>query len=286
MTYASPLLEEDLFEIFTLAPCFLSGNLVYLDVSSAPITGELLEVVRPQLKLRSLGLSHILNLHLKAVTNFIKNKASNVEILTMINTSPELDCGLRPTSDLRSSIRKSSTALHSQLIHPLCSPPFSFSLNAPPSDVGPPPTNLRVIELSTTMLAGLGVGAGAWRIIRSKGGRGWYVDTASGWTAEVGSTSKESILCRTLPLNHPFRLELEKLANANGNVSSGVGWHARKMEVCALFSASLKDYTLITILFERSSKVMVCLGEKTVCTAQCLSLTRDRRYPIPRIYKT
>lgn len=224
MTYVSPLIEEDLFEIFTLAPCFLSGKLVYLDVSSAPITSELLEVVRPQVKLRSLGLSHILDLHLKAVTNFIRDKAPNVEILTMINTSPELDCGLRPTSDLRSSIRKSSAALHSQLIRPLCSSPFSFSS----SSSTPPASNLRVIELSPALLAGLGAGGGAWRIIRSKGGRGWYVDTASGWTARAG---KKSVLCRTLPSDHPFRLELEKLSNANGNVSSGIGWHARKMEI-------------------------------------------------------
>jgi len=230
MTYVSPLIEDDLLDILTLAPCFLSGELVYLDISSAPITSELLEAAKPQPKLRSLGLSHIPNLPLSTVADFIKNKVPNVEILTMINTSPELDCGLRPTSDPKSSTRQSSVALHKQLIRPLCLPPFSFSLSSP-SEVQPPPSNLRVIELSTAMLAGLGAGAGGWRIIRSKGGRGWYVDTASGWTAEAGSTGGKSLLRRDLSLDHPFRLELEKLSNANGNVSSGVGWHARKMEV-------------------------------------------------------
>jgi len=236
MTYVSPLNEEDLLEIVTLAPCFLSGKLVYLDISSAPITSELLELVRPQPKLRSLGLSHIPNLHLNAVTEFIKAKAPNVEILTVVNTSPELDCGLRPTSEPKSSTRKSSVALHTHLIRPLCWPPFSFSLSSSPSNVKPPPSNLRVIELSTAMLGGLGAGAGAWRIIRSKGGRGWYVDTASGWTAQAGSPGEDkgSVLRRDLPHDHPFRLELEKLSDANGNVSSGVGWHARKMEVCTL----------------------------------------------------
>ena len=237
ITYVSPLTGEDLLEIVTLAPCFLSGKLVYLDVSSAPITSELLEMVRPQPKLRSLGLSHIPNLHLHAVTIFIKEKAPNVEVLTMINTSPELDCGLRPTSDPKSSARKSSVALHTQLIRPLCSPPFTFSLSSLPSEVKPPPSNLRVIELSTAMLTGLGTGAGAWRIIRSKGGRGWYVDTASGWTAEAGSPGQGSVLRRDIPPDHPFRVELEKLSNANGNVSSGVGWHARKMEVRPFFSS-------------------------------------------------
>ena len=267
-TYTSPLIEEDLLEILTLAPCFLRGNLVYLDVSSAPVTRELLEMAKPQPKLRSLGISHIPNLHLKAVTDFIKGKAPNVEILTMINTSPELEYGLRPTSD---PTRKPSVVLHTQLIRPLCSP--LFALSSLPSNVKPP-SNLRVIELSTTMLTSLGTGAGAWRVIRSKGGRGWYVDTASGWTAEPGSPSKASVLRRDLPPDHPFRLELEKLSNANGNVSSGVGWHARKMEVrtSSAFSVALEANLFF---FERSCMAMVCLGEKMACTVQCLSLTKD-----------
>jgi len=80
------------------------------------------------------------------------------------------------------------------------------------------------------MLGGLGAGAGSWRIIRSKGGRGWYVDTASAWVAERG-TGKGSTLRRDLPPAHPYRVEMENLSSANGNVSSGVGWHARKMEI-------------------------------------------------------
>ncbi|KAF8149858.1 hypothetical protein B0H34DRAFT_667327 [Crassisporium funariophilum] len=231
MTYVSPLTESDLLDIVTLAPCFLKGNLIYLDLSSAPVNKSILVKAKPQPKLRSLGLSHILHLDLRAVADFVKDKAPNVEILTLVNTSPELDCGMRlPTGDPRSSIRQSTIALHTQLIRPLCSPPFSFSLTGAPVDVKPPPSRLRVIELSTIMLGGLGAGAGSWRIIRSKGGRGWYVDTASGWVAEAGS-GQGSTLRRDLPQGHPFRVEMQRLADANGNVSSGVGWHARKMEV-------------------------------------------------------
>jgi len=86
-----------------------------------------------------------------------------------------------------------------------------------------PPTRLRVIELSAPTLTGLGAGAGTWRIIKSKGSRGWYVDTASGW---VGAELK-----RNLAKEHPLRVQMDRLADANGNVNSGVGWHARKMEV-------------------------------------------------------
>ncbi|KAG5641243.1 hypothetical protein DXG03_005676, partial [Asterophora parasitica] len=236
MTFTSPLHECDLWAILTLAPCFLSGKLVYLDLSSAPFTHDLLKACRPQPKLRSLGLSHVPNIGLKHVMGFIKDKAPKVEILTLVGTSPELDCGLRPVAAgndgaPRGSPRQSSVTLHSHLIRPLCTPPFSFSLTSQPAVPAAPPTNLRVIELSTVLLGGLGAGAGSWRIVKSKGGRGWYVDTASGWVAQVGTGAGEgSVLRRDLEAGHPFRVEMEKLSSANGNVSSGVGWHARKME--------------------------------------------------------
>ena len=83
------------------------------------------------------------------------------------------------------------------------------------------------------MLTSLGGGAGSWRIVRSKGSRGWYVDSASGWIAEAGEGAEgdKAVLRRDLEKDHPWRKEIERLADLNGNVSSGVGWHARKMEV-------------------------------------------------------
>ncbi|KIJ12811.1 hypothetical protein PAXINDRAFT_177115 [Paxillus involutus ATCC 200175] len=224
-TFPSPLSTEDLGDIFSLAPCFTSGELTYLDLSSAPITKELLhDVCRPQPKLRSLGLSYIPDLELGTIAQFILSKAANVEVLTLISTSPELDWG-RAGAGMgapRGSARQASLALHSQVIGPLCTPPYVSILSTTPI-VPQARTRLRVIELSVPALTGLGAGAGMWRIIRSKGGRGWYVDTASGW---VGGELK-----RELPTGHPLRQEMERLADANGNVSSGVGWHARKMEV-------------------------------------------------------
>jgi hypothetical protein len=224
-TFPSPLSTEDLIEIFTHAPCFTSGELTYVDLSSAPVTKELLlDVCRPQPKLRSLGLSYIPQLELKAIATFIKTKAVNVEVLTLISTSPELDWNRAGTGmgALRGSARQASIALHTQIIGPLCTPPYTSILSLEPI-VPQAPTRLRVIELSIPALVGLGVGAGSWRIIRSKGGRGWYVDTASGWVSGE--------LQRQLSADHPLRVEMERLAHANGNVSSGVGWHARKMEV-------------------------------------------------------
>ncbi|KAI0822458.1 hypothetical protein BC628DRAFT_660854 [Trametes gibbosa] len=230
-TFPSPLTEEQLHDIFTLAPCFKNGNLVYLDLSSAPITRELLLDTCPALpRLRSLGLSHIRNLALGAVADFLLTKASTVEILTLVTATQELGYG-----EPAVSMRQATIALHTQLIRPLCTPPFTFSLSAKPK-VEDPPTRLRVVELAPPLMTSLGSGAGTWRIVRSKGGRGWYVDAASGWTAQVSSDgdacgSEGSVLRRDLAPNHPWRVEIEALADANGNVSSGVGWHARKMEV-------------------------------------------------------
>lgn len=232
MTYVSCITPEDLIDMVTNGPCFTSGNLVYLDLSSTPVTADILEKMKPQPVLRSLGLSHILRLPIQSVANFLKNKAPHVEIVTLVNSTPELDCGIRiPTQDVRLATRQASIALHGQIVRPLCTPPFSFSLSNSTSKPADAPTRLRVIELSTAMLGVLGAGVGSWKIIRSKGGRGWYIDTACGWVAD---SEQGSILKRELPPDHRFRVEMGRLSEANGNVSSGVGWHARKMEVCCI----------------------------------------------------
>src|SRR5258705_11265814 len=130
----------------------------------------------PTAKLASPRLSYIPDLELDAIAEFIRVKAPGVEILTLSGTSPDLGYGQRApisgaTGDSnarRVSPRQASVALHAQIIRPLCTSSFSISNES----AMPPPTNLRLIELATSMLAGLGVGAGSWRIIRSKGGRG------------------------------------------------------------------------------------------------------------------
>ncbi|KDN44177.1 hypothetical protein RSAG8_05650, partial [Rhizoctonia solani AG-8 WAC10335] len=212
--------DSELDTLITEAPCFVSGTLQYLDFSSAPLTRAHIERFTAQPALRSLGLSHIPTLPLDDVAWFLLNKAPNTEILTLIGTSPEIARG-----------GKVSLALHKHIIRPLCTPPFRITglPGSSPPTAAEIPTRLRVIELSITTLNGLGAGAGAWRIVRSKGGRGFYVDSSAGWVASPEDNG--AVLRRDLPENHPLRAEIGRLAMANGNVSSGVGWHARKMEV-------------------------------------------------------
>jgi len=93
-------------------------------------------------------------------------------------------------------------------------------------------TRLRIIEFQASMLSALGHGARSWRVIKSNGARGWYVDTTSGWVAKPGSGSERGTsFQRGLPLDHPLRQSLEQLSVCGGNVSTGVGWHSRKVEV-------------------------------------------------------
>ncbi|KZV83140.1 hypothetical protein EXIGLDRAFT_656474 [Exidia glandulosa HHB12029] len=216
-TFPSPLEEDDLARIVCEAPSFLCGKMEYLDLSSTPVTGGILSRFALQPALRSLGLSHILSLSLRDVAEFLENRAPNTEILCLVNSTPEL-------SGAGASKREVNMSLHCKLVQPLCMPPFSISWGSQPSTPQPAATKLRVIELGVGTLAAVpGGGVGSWRVVRSKGGRAWYVDGASGWV--------DGVMRRDLGEDHPLRREIERLADANGNVGSGVGWHARKMEV-------------------------------------------------------
>lgn len=225
-TYPCPLSGDELRELVSRAPCFTSGMLRYLDLSSAPFDADILSAVTVQPVLRSLGLAHIPSLPLDALAILLPAKAPAVEVLALTNSGVELGYGAQAVS-----VRSASLALHTKLINPLCMPPFSLSGIA-----RPPPTRLRVIELAAPLLSALGRGGGSWRVVRSKGGRGWYVDSASGWIAEADG--EPAGLRRGLGESHPWRIMIEKLADAKGNVNSGIGWHARKMEASISYSST------------------------------------------------
>ncbi|KAL7421052.1 hypothetical protein Q5752_003936 [Cryptotrichosporon argae] len=243
------------------APCFRSGRLRYLDLSSAGFTPELLDATPPQPSLLSLGLSHIPQLPLRAVAAFLERAAPNVEVLTLVGTS--LDADLRPGM----TTLQTMLALHGHLINPATTLPFSLArldlAGARPArfDLSPGPTRLRVIELNAAVRRAVETSQGGkseWQVVRSKGGRGWYVDISAGWIAadavaalghverehapvergsavddepDDGHTTREHIFVRHLPPRHPRRTYLAALAEANGRVRSDVGWHSRKMEV-------------------------------------------------------
>lgn len=226
VTCPFPLTKEDLLQIVTQAPMFRTRKISYLDISSNPVTPEILAAMPSQPDLRSLGLSSIPDLPLKTVADFLHSKAQNVEILTLASSCSEL---MPPTLSLESIF-----AIHNTLIEPLCTGPMSLSTSNPDHQkrIKHSATRLRVIEFQASMLSALGHGARSWRVIKSNGSRGWYVDTTSGWVAEPGSGSERGTsFQRGLPSDHPLRQSLEQLSACGGNVSTGVGWHSRKVEV-------------------------------------------------------
>ncbi|ORX35987.1 hypothetical protein BD324DRAFT_651897 [Kockovaella imperatae] len=204
------------------APCFKSGKLRYLDISGAGMEPRHLIAIPNQPSLISLGMSHMPLLSVISIQEFLLNKAPHVEVLTLTGT------GISPNmAPLQLTLE-----LHSRLINPLTTIPFSLSslsLNSNGPDLRPGPTRLRVIELSSSVRRGIADGAsGEWKVIKSKGGRGWYVDLSAGWM--------NGQFVRHLPADHPHRTWLTHLALAQGRVASAVGWHNRKMEIEAFFS--------------------------------------------------
>jgi hypothetical protein len=137
--------------------------------------------------------------------------------------------------------------LHQMLIRPLATVPFSISglsgHTRPNLSAGT--TRLRAIELSGVIRRQVR-SEGEWHVIKSKLGRGWYVDVSAGWipsdtveqlgyvtsvppTAGEGRSSLTFV--RHLPPSHPRRMYMMALAKADGRVPADVGWHSRKMEV-------------------------------------------------------
>ncbi|WWD09448.1 hypothetical protein V865_007572 [Kwoniella europaea PYCC6329] len=232
-TQGNVIEQNDLMRLITEAPCIKSGRLRYLDLSSARFTPAHLsrEVFPKQPSLISLGLSHIPTLSLPPIAEFLLNVAPNVEILTLTGTATtsSLDPSLSPL--------QLTLELHARLINPLTTVPFSLSnlnisgaLQGP--NLNPGPTRLRVLELSPNIRRSI-TPNGEWQVVRSKGGRGWYVDLSCGWSRLDGDIEgKEGWeFVRHLPRQDPRRKWLNHLSESNGKVGSNVGWHSRKMEV-------------------------------------------------------
>jgi hypothetical protein len=232
LTYLSPLNVVDLEWIIRLAPCFQRQRLRYLDLSSSPLTAAILspDIFPAQPGLRSLGLSYLPHLPLDSVTQFIMGSASNTEILTLTHSSTQADLPITmPALHVMMT-------LHGKLINPLTSPPFRIM--SAPGRRGPhneSRTRLRVIELSETVRRALGRSGGSldWRVIRSKGSRGWFVDVSAGWVREFDVDLGRRVyrFQRGLEKDHPWRRYLNALADAEGKVASNVGWHSHKCNV-------------------------------------------------------
>lgn len=70
-------------------------------------------------------------------------------------------------------------------------------------------------------------------MIKSKGGRGWFVDVSAGWVREYDADLRRRVyrFQRGLDKEHVWRRYLQALADADGKVGSSVGWHSHKCNV-------------------------------------------------------
>ena len=215
------------------APCLTSGELRYLDISSAGVDPDHFHSFPAQPNLVCLGLSHMPWLRLVPLSDFLIAKVPNVEILTL--TGSATMSALSPSSPSLQILLE----LHARLLNPCTTVPFSLSnlSLSPQQNLQPGPTRLRVIELAPSIRRAIGTDGGSpeWKVIRSKGGRGWYVDISAGWIKvpqhSTPTASSGYSFARHLPATHQHRAYLQSLSDADGRVSSGVGWHSRKMEV-------------------------------------------------------
>lgn len=73
-------------QIISSAPSFRSGRLRYLDLGSCPITDVSLELLSPQPAMLDLGLACCADVSLKAISNFLQQKAPNVQILDLTDS--------------------------------------------------------------------------------------------------------------------------------------------------------------------------------------------------------
>lgn len=251
-TQGKAIESDALMRLITEAPCIRFGRLRYLDLSSAKFTPAHLaaDIFPPQPSLISLGLSHIPTLGLTPIADFLLSVAFNVEILTLVGTATT------SSLDPSRSPLQITLELHSRLINPLTTLPFSLSSlylspgSGTPANFNPGPTRLRVIELIGPIRRSIAPDSnGEWKVVKSKGSRGWYVDLSAGWrrvqpplspspapeegggATDEGDTEAQWEFVRHLPKAHPRRAWLNRLSEASGRVGSNVGWHSRKMEV-------------------------------------------------------
>ncbi|GAA5945282.1 hypothetical protein JCM3775_007421 [Rhodotorula graminis] len=235
-TYPNPLERPELRLVVSASPAFRSGCLRTLDLSSTPMTDELLlELMPAQPHLLELGLAHCRAISMQAVAGFLANKAPGVEVLDLSHSCPSL-VGQGISSRRRVTLGQPTISimeLHAVLLSQ-CASLESSSSNPDEAQLllALRATNLRVVELDEKSLELVQGGAGDWKPIPGKGRRGWYVDTATSsmLTPAHSPSSRPRSLVHLAP-DHPQRQALLKLVQQKGAVSFEVGWHSRKLEV-------------------------------------------------------
>ncbi|GAA94129.1 uncharacterized protein L969DRAFT_102433 [Mixia osmundae IAM 14324] len=244
----SPLTAADLHRILTLAPCIRSGRLRVFDISSTAVTDAALLSMPDQPSLLDLGLAHCIWLTLDGVTDFLRGKASNVEILDVRGSflgAPVNLLGARagtmPVSNLgrtespsripRTRPSLDVMALHSKLIFPLCQTLGTFTKEDDSRTYVRRVSHLRCVELDDTTLEDIQGGAFGFAVVNGRGKRGWYIDTSvTSIPSHIAEdTSRRSLV--KLDSESDVTRALRFLSSSPGSASADIGWHAQKSSI-------------------------------------------------------
>lgn len=244
-TLPTPISTASLDQLFSTCPCFLSGKLITLDLSSIKLNDIELGKIPKQPNLLQLGFSNCSNLSLFSIQSLLREKMKMVEVLNL-----SFSC-----SNARGRLNRlhppilSPGLLHKELIDPLSQVDGN----------GERVSNLRVIELDEFTLEGLAGGAQGWRVGIGKGQRGWYVDTLVSVNVYGNEPSMEKYRMKdcTLPYtrvlkryheselfnqSHDDNLESQKTLNLGESLNrltnndkvirhNEIGWMSRKLEI-------------------------------------------------------
>lgn len=190
LLYPTPITRMDLETIVASAPFMLSGSLRYLDLGGCGVDDALLDLFPKQPTLIDLGLSASPLISLEKMSQFLRRKAPNVQVLELVDSCESQG----PMSIIK---------LNSLLLDPCTTTPaltISEQLAAlgygrstgeqqTPSDSLPKivqaKTNLRILGLSLTVLKLVQGALGTWNVILGAGRRGWLVDVSSGPNPEA-----------------------------------------------------------------------------------------------------
>ncbi|KAL4399966.1 SCF ubiquitin ligase complex [Malassezia pachydermatis] len=181
LLFPTPLSPDDMRTIVTHAPCMRSGNLRFLDLGGCPLSDEELSMIPAQHALLDLGLSAIPTITLRGVSAFLQSTAPNVQVLDLSQSAV-------PHGHIH------AVHLYHELLAPCTQPPPAMEIaeqlkalglkrddaDAPSTENWTPPTNLRVVELSSAALGTVRGGVGSWKVVWGAGRRGWVVDTGAG----------------------------------------------------------------------------------------------------------
>lgn len=255
-TASAPINREHLVEILSMSTVFSSGKLRFLDLATAPLDDTILssDIFPAQPALLDFGMAHCPRVSWRALSDFIENKAYNVEVLELRHSCKQ------PVMPPSTSARRNDALLNTIMgLH-------QYLLNAHTAHK----RKLRIVELDEKTLEGLDAAnsSESWRVCWGKRWRGWYIDTAADVRVDP-FTGKRDVI--RLDKTSEKRKNMEMMVRKSKNGGYAFAWHARKM---AILSEDGMRKSSETVKEGGSADIFLQSVVSMVCTASTHSAKR------------